>query len=341
MRDIGIDLGTANVVVSVDGKTVRFREPTVLAVERNTKRILCFGEKAQKMIGRTPQNILAVKPLHDGVISHYDYTLQFLQRIIKKVSGGSLGLSRPRVSICIPGGITEVEVKAILDASTQAGARRTYLIEKSVAAAIGSGKDISQPNGIMVVDIGAGTTDTAVISSGGIIVSDSIKTAGDKLDEAIIKYMRFRHDIHIGERTAEEMKRTIGTVSPETFKHRSQVYRVKGRSSTTGLPTVVNVTPDEMKDALYEPINQILDSIQAVAEKTPIELINSDIPLNGIMLTGGGSLLHGLDRVITDVIGIRATVVRNPMDCVALGTARVFSSLDRFSVSDPYVSRRR
>ncbi len=322
-QDIGIDLGTATVLVYVKGKGIVVSEPSVVAIDTNTDRILKVGREAQQMLGRTPGNITAIRPLRDGVISQYDVTLRMLQHFIRKACGSVL--FKPRVIICVPSGITEVEERAVVDAATQAGARRTYLIEEPVAAAIGAGIDISMPNGNMVVDIGGGTTDIAVISLGGVVVSESIKVAGDKFDEAIIRYVRRKHNVLIGERTAEQIKMKVGGAWQ---RDEPRVIEVKGRCLVQGLPRVVRISSMEMPDALEEPITAIIESVCSVIERTPPELIG-DILYNGIVMTGGGSLLYGLDRLITNVTGIKARVADKPVACVAIGTGK---SLDHISV---------
>jgi len=322
-KDIGIDLGTATVLVYVKGKGIVLKEPSVVAIDRNTDKILKVGRDAQQMLGRTPGNIMAIRPLRDGVISQYDVTLRMLQHFIRRACGSLF--FKPRVMICVPSGITEVEERAVVDAATQAGARRTYLIEEPVAAAIGAGLDISMPKGHMVVDIGGGTTDIAVLSLGGVVVSESIKIAGDKFDEAIIRYVRRKHNVLIGERTAEEIKIKVGGVWQ---RDEPRMIEVKGRCLRQGLPRVVRINSMEMPDALEDPIHAIMDSICSVIERTPPELIE-DILNNGIVMTGGGSLLFGLDRLIANVTGIRTRVADHPISCVAIGTGK---SIDNIAV---------
>lgn len=322
-KDIGIDLGTATVLVYVKGKGIVLKEPSVVAIDKNTDRILKVGREAQQMLGRTPGNITAIRPLRDGVISQYEVTLRMIQYFIKKACGSVL--FKPRVIICVPSGITEVEERAVVDAATQAGARRTYLIEEPVAAAIGAGIDISMPNGNMVVDIGGGTTDIAVISLGGVVVSESIKIAGDEFDEAIIRYVRRKYNVLIGERTAEEIKIRVGSAWP---REEVRYIDVKGRCLVQGLPRVVRITSAEMMEALEEPITAIIEAVCSVVERTPPELVG-DILNNGIVMTGGGSLLYGLDRLIEHVTGIHTRVADKAVSCVAIGTGR---SLDHISV---------
>ena len=321
-KDIGIDLGTATVLVYVKGSGIVIKEPSVVAVDKNTDKIIKVGREAQRMLGRTPGNITAIRPLRDGVISQYEITLKMIQYFIKKACGTMI--FKPRVIICVPSGITEVEERAVVDAATQAGAKRTYLIEEPVAAAIGAGINIAAPNGHMVVDIGGGTTDIAVLSLGGVVVSESIKVAGDKFDEAIIRYVRRKHNVLIGERTAEAIKIKIGCAWP---RKEPRTLEVKGRCLIQGLPRVVRINSDEIPDALEEPITAIIEAVCSVVERTPPELIG-DILSNGIVMTGGGSLLYGLDRLIAYATGIKTRVADKAVSCVAIGTGK---SLDNLS----------
>ena len=313
-KDIGIDLGTASILVYVKGKGVVLREPSVVAIDKNTGKLLKVGTEAQQMLGRTPGNIVAIRPLREGVISDYDMTERMLKEFIKKVT--SFRLFKPRVVICVPSGITEVEERAVIDAGIQAGARRVYLIEEPVAAAIGAGIDIAKPDGHMVVDIGGGTADIAVISLSGVVESASIKIAGDKFDEAVIKYIRRKHNVLIGERTAEEIKINIGAAyrRPEVL-----TMEVRGRNLVTGLPKTIVVTSDETLEALREPALQIVDAVHNVLERTPPELA-ADIFDRGIVMTGGGSLLSGLDALIEEKTGINTMTADDPMKVVAIGT---------------------
>ena len=322
-RDIGIDLGTATVLVYVKGKGIVLKEPSVVAIDKNTDRILKVGREAQQMLGRTPGNIVAIRPLRDGVISQYEITLRMIQHFIRQANGPIV--FKPRVMICVPSGITEVEERAVVDAATQAGAKKTYLIEEPVAAAIGAGLDISLPNGNMVIDIGGGTTDIAVISLGGVVVSESIKIAGDKFDEAIIRYVRRKYNVLIGERTAEAIKIAIGSV---WNREERKYIDVKGRCLIQGLPKMIRVWSDEMIEALEEPITSIVEAVCAVIERTPPELIG-DVVANGIVMTGGGSLLYGLDNLIANATGIPPRVADKAISCVALGTGK---SLDNISM---------
>ena len=321
-KDIGIDLGTATVLVYVKGSGIVIKEPSVVAIDKNTDRIIKVGREAQRMLGRTPGNITAIRPLRDGVISQYEITLKMIQYFIKKACGTMI--FKPRVIICVPSGITEVEERAVVDAATQAGAKRTYLIEEPVAAAIGAGINIAAPNGHMVVDIGGGTTDIAVLSLGGVVISESIKVAGDKFDEAIIRYVRRKHNVLIGERTAEAIKIKIGCAWP---RKEPRTLEVKGRCLIQGLPRVVRKNSDEIPDALEEPITAIIEAVCSVVERTPPELIG-DILSNGIVMTGGGSLLYGLDRLIAYATGIKTRVADKAVSCVAIGTGK---SLDNLS----------
>ena len=308
-QDIGIDLGTATVLVYIKGKGIVLREPSVVAIDKNTNKLLAVGEEARRMLGRTPGNIIAIRPLKDGVISDYDITERMLKYFINKVCKNRI--FKPRIMVCVPSGVTEVEKRAVVDAAIQAGAKRTYLIEEPISAAIGAGIDISKACGCMVVDMGGGTTDIAVISLGGNVVSSSIKVAGDKFDEAIIRYIRKKHNIMIGERTAEELKIQIGTAYPrkeEVFKE------VRGRNLITGLPNIIKVTSKEMMEALEEPVTSIVEEVHAVLEKTPPELA-ADISDNGILMTGGGCLIYGLDKLIQEKTGIKVSVAEDAISC--------------------------
>ncbi|MBO5416351.1 MAG: rod shape-determining protein [Clostridia bacterium] len=321
-KDIGIDLGTATVLVYVQGKGIVLNEPSVVAVNTDTDMITKVGKEAQAMIGRTPENIKVVRPLENGVISQYEVTQKMIQFFIRRACGGAV--FPPRVMICIPTGITEVEERAVIDAGNQAGARKTYLIEEPIAAALGAGVDIFSPTGHMIVDIGGGTTDVAVISLGGIVVSKSVNAAGNQFDAAIMKYMRRRHNVIIGERTAEMIKVRIGAV----YEHSpAQEMVVKGRCLLQGLPKEVTVSSKEMLEAMIEPITEVLDAIYSVIENTPPELIG-DILKGGILLTGGGSQLYGIDKLITEITKIKTRVVEHPELCVVKGTGRALEYLD-------------
>lgn len=315
-RNIGIDLGTATVLVySQQQKKIVITEPSVVAIDRNTDKIIKVGDEAQEMLGKTPDNIVAIRPLKDGVINRYEITFKMLQYFIRK-SCGSRMLFPPRVVICVPSEITEVEERAVRDAAMEGGADKVDLIEEPLAAAIGAGLNIGEPCGNLVVDIGGGTTDIAVVSLGGIVVSDSIKVAGDKFDEAIIRYVRKKYGILIGERTAEDIKKKIGAV----YEHRNpKFYEVKGRCLTYGLPKVATISSFEMIEAMIEPITAILDAVCSVIEHTPPALL-SDILNNGIVMTGGGSLIPGFAKLVEKATGIKTRVADDPVSCVALGT---------------------
>lgn len=323
-NDIGIDLGTASVLVYIKGKGIVLQEPSVVAIEKSNNKILAVGEDARRMIGRTPGNIVAKRPLRDGVISDYDTTEKMLKEFIRK-SYGYKGWGKPRVVICIPCEATEVERRAVKDAALNAGARKVYLIEEPIAAAIGAGLDIAKPSGSMVVDIGGGTTDVAVISLGGMVVRSSIKVAGDNFDEAIIKYIRKKHKIMIGERTAEELKIKIGCAYP---REENISAEVKGRDLISGLPKNVFVTSEEMREALAEPVSAIAECVHSVLEKTPPELA-SDISEKGIYMTGGGGLLWGLDKFVQERTKVPTYVAEEAVSCVALGTGKSLEQLDR------------
>ncbi len=334
-KDIGIDLGTASVLVFVKGKGVVLNEPSVVAIDRNTGKLLKVGSDAQAMLGRTPGNIIAIRPLREGVISDYDMTERMLKEFIHKVCG--VQLFKPRIIICVPSGITEVEERAVIDAGIQAGARKVYLIEEPVAAAIGAGIDIAKPDGHMVVDIGGGTSDIAVISLSGVVESSSIKVAGDQFNEAVVKYMRRKHNVLVGERTAEEMKIRIGCVFP---KDEVETMEVKGRCLLTGLPKVVTVSSTEMMDAFEEPVERIMEAVHAVLERTPPELI-ADVSTNGIVMTGGGSLVSGFDKLITARTGIHTSVAENAISCVAEGTGRSLDWVSSLQDGTMNLSRRK
>jgi rod shape-determining protein MreB len=323
--DIGIDLGTATVLVYIKGKGIVLREPSVVAIDKNTNKLLAVGEEARRMLGRTPGNIIAIKPLKDGVISDYDITERMLKYFLNKVCGGSLSrLFKPRIMVCVPSTVTEVERRAVIDAALQAGARRTYLIEEAIAAAIGAGIDISKACGSMVVDVGGGTTDIAVICLGGTVVSSTIKVAGDKFDEAIVRYMRKKHNIMIGERTSEELKINIGTAYPRV----QEVFMdIRGRNLISGLPKTITVSSSEVMEALAEPVSSIIEAVHAVLERTPPELA-ADIGDRGIVMTGGGSLLYGLDKLLQEKTGINVIIADDAVSSVALGTGEALNNIE-------------
>ncbi len=315
--DIGIDRGTASILVYLKGKGVVLKEPSVVAFDRDTNRIKAIGEEARQMIGRTPGNITAVRPLRQGVISDYSVTEKMLKYFIQK-SVGKQRFRKPTISICVPSQVTEVERKAVEDAAFQAGARDVKIIEEPIAAAIGAGIDISKPCGNMIVDIGGGTADIAVISLGGSVVSTSIKIAGDDFDEAIVRYMRKKHNLLIGERTAEDIKIKIGTCFPLP---EAEMMDVRGRNLVTGLPKTVAVSSEETEEALREPTLQIVEAVHSVLEKTPPELA-ADVADRGIVLTGGGALLRGLEELLEEKTGINTMTAEEPMTCVAIGTGK-------------------
>ena len=321
-QDIGIDLGTATVLIYVKGKGIVLREPSVVAIDKNSNAVMAVGEDARLMLGRTPGNMVAIRPLRDGVISDYGVTERMLRYFINKVCGTRI--FRPRLVICVPSEVTEVEKKAVIDAAMQAGARKVQLIEEPIAAAIGAGIDISKACGTMVVDIGGGTTDIAVIALGGNVISTSLKVAGDKFDEAIIRFMRKKYNVMIGERTAEEMKINIGCVFP---KVQDNSMEVRGRNLLSGLPITVEINSAEMLEALEEPATMIVDAVHSVLENTPPEL-SADISDKGILMTGGGSLVDGLDKLISSKTGINVYIADDAVSCVAFGTGKILDNLD-------------
>ena len=333
--DIGIDLGTATVLVYLKGKGIVLNEPSVVAVDRVTGKLIAVGSEAQETLGRTPGNIVAIRPLREGVISDYEMTECMIKEFIRKVQG--FRLFKPSVVICVPSIITEVEERAVIDAGTQAGAKRVFLIEEPVAAAIGAGIDITKPNGNLVVDVGGGTTDIAVISLGGVVESTSIKIAGDKFDEAIIKYIRRKHNALIGERTAEQIKKNIGCVYPRSEE---EIMEVKGRCLMTGLPRTFTVSSTEVLEALEEVSSAIVEAIHSVLERTPPEL-TGDISSNGIVMTGGGSLICGFDKLVASKTGIPTRVADEAVSCVAYGTGNCLENLSRMQDGTINLSRQR
>lgn len=322
-KDMGIDLGTANTLVYIKGKEIVAREPSVVAIDTNTKEVLAVGEEAKKMIGRTPGNIIAIRPLKDGVIADFDITQSMLKYFIKKAYKKRF-LFQPRVVVCVPSGVTEVEKRAVEEAAIHAGARDAYLIEEPMAAAIGAGLPVQDATGSLIVDIGGGTTEVAVISLGGIVTSKSIRVGGDELDESIVNYIKKEYSLMIGERTAEDIKITIGTADKEA---ELKTMDIRGRDLITGLPKTIEISSKEINDAMSEPIVNIIDSIKSTLEKTPPELA-SDIMEQGIMLTGGGALLEGLNRIISDETGMPVKIAENPLDCVAIGTGIALDSIE-------------
>ena len=327
--DIGIDLGTASILVYIKGKGVVLKEPSVVAFDRDTGKVKAIGEEARLMIGRTPGNIIAVRPLRQGVISDYTVTEKMLKYFIKKAVGRKT-LRKPRISVCIPSGATEVEKKAVEDSTYSAGARDVQIIEEPVAAAIGAGIDISKPCGNMIVDIGGGTSDIAVISLGGTVVSTSVKVAGDDFDEAIVRFMRKKHNLLIGERTAEDIKINIGSAYK---REELATMEVRGRNLVTGLPKTITITSDETLEALREPAMSIVDAVHNVLEKTPPELA-ADIFDRGIVMTGGGSLLNGLDTLIQEKTSINTTIADDPLTAVAIGTGKYIELLSNDGVGE-------
>ncbi len=323
--DIGVDLGTASVIVYITGKGVVLKEPSVVAFDRDTKKIRAIGEEARLMLGRTPGNIVAIRPLRQGVISDYTVTEKMLKHFIQKAIGRRT-FKKPRISVCVPSRVTEVEKKAVEDAAYQAGAREVAVIEEPIAAAIGAGVDITKPCGNMIVDIGGGTSDIAVISLGGVVASASVKIAGDDFDDAIVRYMRKKHNILIGERTAEEIKIAIGRCY--NTGDEEMTMEVRGRNLVSGLPRKVIVTSSETEEALREPVTQIVEAVHEVLEKTPPELA-ADIADRGIVMTGGGCLLRGLEEMIEDRIGINAITAEDPMLAVAIGTGMFIEYLGK------------
>ena len=327
--DLGIDLGTATVLVYVKGKGVILKEPSVVAINKVNNKILAVGEEARNMIGRTPGNIVAVRPLKDGVISDYDITEKMLKEFIKKACGGKKIIA-PKVMVCIPSQATEVEKRAVIDATKNSGAKEVHLIEEPLSAAIGAGIDITKPDGNMIVDIGGGTTDIAVISLGGVVIRKSIKSAGDRFDEAIVKYVRLKHIIMIGEKTAEDLKINIGCAYKDA---RESSYIMKGRNLVTGLPDQVEITSEEIREALEEPVGLIVDGVKSILEKTPPELA-SDIIEKGIIMTGGGSLLYGLDKLIEVNTGLNVKIAENSVEAVVEGTGQVLNYINKLQFDD-------
>ncbi|MDD4321882.1 MAG: rod shape-determining protein [Acidaminococcaceae bacterium] len=320
--DIGVDLGTANILVFLKGKGIVLKEPSVVATDRETGKVLAIGRAAKFMLGRTPENIVAIRPLREGVIADYDITQLMLENVLQKVAGKSM-FFKPRVMICIPSGVTTVEKRAVLEATMQSGAAKTYLIEEPMAAAMGAGLDVGESRGCMVVDIGGGTTDVAVICLGGIVVAQSLRIGGDKFDEAIVRFVKKEHNVLIGERTAEDIKIGVATVSKNG---RKAEVTVRGRDLITGLPTTIRITSNETYRAMAEPISMLVACIRSVLEKTPPELA-SDIVEQGIVLTGGGALLDGLAALVQEETRIETRVADNPLDCVALGTGKALANL--------------
>ncbi len=321
-RDIGIDLGTANTLVHLKGKGIVVREPSVVAINKYTGEVLSVGDEAKSMIGRTPGNIMAIRPLKDGVIADFDTTQSMLKYFIRKACANN-NIFKPRVVICVPSGVTEVEKRAVEEAAYQAGSKEVYLIEEPMAASIGAKLPVEEPTGSMVVDIGGGTSEVAVISLGGIVTSKSLRIGGDELDDAIIHYVKKEYNLMIGERTAEELKLKIGLAYP---KEEEDTMEIRGRDLLTGLPKHLELTSNEILSALKEPVHAIVDAIKVTLEKTPPELA-SDVMDRGIMLTGGGALLRGLDQLIIHETGMPVNIAEDPLDCVVLGTGKVLDEI--------------
>ncbi len=321
-RDLAVDMGTSTTLLYEQGKGIVAREPTVVAVNRMTGKIAQVGQEAQKMVDRTPANIVSIRPVAAGVICDYEMAAQMLRELVNRVT--SFRLFKPRVLACVPSGITGVEERAMIDAAIEAGGRRVYLLEKAVATAMGAGVNVSKPNGHMVIDIGGGTTEIAVVSAGGVVECESIKTAGSSFDEAIVRYVRRRHNMLIGFSAAEEIKRSIGCVLQRPDLGREEV---KGSSLENGLPMKIHLTSNELIEAFVEPMNEILDALHTVLERTPPQLVG-DLDSNGIILSGGGSLIYGIDRLIERSTGIRTTTVDDPISCAAYGAGRMLKNLD-------------
>ena len=336
-NDLGIDLGTANILIYAEGKGVVVREPAVVAVDKNTGHILQVGAAARNMLGRTPGNVVAMRPLKDGVISDHEMTVKMLQELIRTATKSSLFTPKPRIVICVPSGVTEVEERTVINAAIEAGARRVYLIEEPLAAALGANLNIEGPNGHMVVDIGAGTTDVAVVSMNGVAVSSSVEVAGDTFDEAIARYVRRKHGVVIGQVTAEEIKIQIGCVYP---RPEDASMLVKGRDAKTGMPREITLLSSEIFEILRRPSRQIADEVQSVLEETSPELVG-DIAQNGITLTGGSSQVWGMDLLLTERTGIRCTVADDPDSCVAYGCGKSLSWMNTMTEGPINIARKR
>lgn len=325
-RDIGIDLGTANVLIHLKGKGIVLNEPSVVALDKNTGKVLAVGEEARRMVGRTPGNIVAIRPLKDGVIADFEVTEAMLKHFINKLNVKGL-LSKPRMLICCPTNITSVEQKAIREAAEKSGGKQVYLEEEPKVAAIGAGMDIFEPSGNLVVDIGGGTTDVAVLSMGDIVTASSIKMAGDQFDSEILNYIKREYKLLIGERTSEDIKIKVATVFPGA---RNEEIDIRGRDMVTGLPRTITVNSKEVEQALREPISAIVQAAKSVLERTPPEL-SADIIDRGVILTGGGALLNGLDLLLAEELKVPVLIAENPMDCVAIGTGIMLDNIDRIS----------
>ncbi|MFW6007356.1 MAG: rod shape-determining protein [Halanaerobiales bacterium] len=340
-RDMGVDLGTANTLVYVKGKGILIREPSVVALRENNHEVLAVGNEAKNMIGRTPGNIIAVRPMKDGVIADFDVTERMLRYFIRKAHKRTR-LVRPRIIVCVPSGVTEVEKRAVIDAAQEAGAREAYLIEEPMAAAIGAGLPVHEPTGNMIVDIGGGTTEVAVISLGGIVNSRAIRLGGDEMDEAIVQYVKHKYSLMIGERTAEEIKIEIGSAvqKNEDINSEKTSKEIRGRDLVSGLPKTITIQSEEIRKALAEPVNNIINAVKITLEKTPPEL-SSDVMDHGIILTGGGSLLKGLDDRLKDEVEMPVHLADEPLDCVVKGTGialEEINSLKRILISPRKIS---
>ena len=321
-HDMGIDLGTANTLVYVKGQGIVLSEPSVVAINRDTGKGRAFGNEAKNMIGRTPGNIVAIRPMKDGVIADFEITEQMLNYFIKKVHNGR-NLASPRVVISVPSGITAVEKRAVMESALQAGAKKVFTIEEPMAAAIGAGLPVQEPQGCMIVDIGGGTTEVAVIALGGIVFSKSVRVAGDEMDQAIIQHLKRTYNMMVGERTAEEIKITIGSAFP--LKEEMEM-QVKGRDQVMGLPKILTITSEEVREALKEPVSAIVDGVRVTLERTPPEL-SADIVDRGVVLAGGGAMLRGLDQLLSKDTGLHVTVAEDPLTAVVLGTGRYLETL--------------
>ena len=335
-QDVAIDLGTTNVLVYVEDQGIVLNEPSVIAMETGSKKIVALGLEARNMLGRTPGNITAVRPLREGAIADYDATANMIQYFVKKVIGKS-SFQKPRIMMCIPSGVTDVERRAVLEATTEAGGGKVYLIEEPLAAALGAGIDIQEPRGNMIIDIGGGTTDIAVLSLGGIVKSESIRVGGDRFDDSIVRYVKKEHNLLIGEQTAEKLKIQIGTA-----KHngRSDSFEIRGRDLVSGLPRVIRMTSGDVYQAISESIGLIVGAVKLVLETTPPEL-SADIIDRGIVITGGGALLHKIDQVISEETGIPVVIAEDPLACVALGSGKALDSLDILQEGIMQLQRRR
>lgn len=326
--DIGVDLGTANVLVFIKGKGIVLQEPSVVAIEKDTGKVIAVGSEARRMLGRTPGNIVAIRPLRSGVIADYEITEKMLRYFMRKADGGKKFFFRPRLMVCIPAGLTGVEERAVRQAAMQAGAKEALLIEEPLAAALGCGLDISQPSGSMVVDVGGGTTDIAVLSLGGIVCSKSLRVGGDRFDEAIVKYVRREYNVAIGERTGEELKIGIGTAYPQGVEEK--IMEIRGRDMLTGLPRAVNISNRKVHEAIKEPLEMVVSAVKEVLERTSPEL-SSDLLNKGIIMTGGSSLLNGIDRLISRETGLPVHIAEDPLTCVAKGAGRALHEMNTLS----------